>query len=425
MEKSVSEPNRSRKNKFLINLVVKLFVILVFSFFIFFDFAICSLQKKAILGNLRSNVEKIVNKFLTFDLIDERYFLENEGVEFILIYDNDLNIIKSFGSFDSFETLPHNINPVNLKYKNYDFSKSASFIAVSHIDFNDSEKYKDKLFLIKYENRAVERELHKLKNFKDWSLVFITILFLLLYRFIDFFWLIYDQLNKEDKLKILGSAQRRLAHEIKNPVAAILMQVSLIERLHPDQVEEYDIIKKEANRVLTLTDRIREFMTDTTGNIEDINIVQFIKEEVSLFTNEIIKANFYVAENSTFVSFDKIRLRSIMTNVIQNAIDAQIDKPTCKIVVNVMSAMRGKMVKIDVIDNGCGINENEKEKIFNPFYTTKNIGTGIGLSICKKFVVSRGGSIELYNRYDKNNNVLGAVCSIMLHKSETRALNLT
>ena len=300
----------------------------------------------------------------------------------------------------------------------HDFAElePCSYTIWSNVDF--SRDLEDSNFYLEMVDDSYAKDLFMIKMVRDFVIVAIfAIFFIVLYAY-NYVKNMRESLEKKNDLVTLGSASRRLIHEIKNPVAAIMMQVSLLEKMHPTQVADYDVIKTEAKRIVNLTDRIREFMSDSVGNVELINVVDFMKEEVAYFKPGLITTNYFIGEGSAYVYFDKTRLRSIIINVIQNGLDAQAEKPEQKILINVSSFEVNRKIKIEVLDWGTGIKESDSNKIFNPFFTTKTKGTGIGLSISKQFLNARGGTIELNNRYDDNGKVEGVTTVIILDREK-------
>ena len=98
-----------------------------------------------------------------------------------------------------------------------------------------------------------------------------------------------------------------------------------------------------------------------------------------------------------FVFFDKERFRSVFENIIKNAFES-MDGMSEHLVEIAFSPGRKGIVRIFIRDRGCGIKEDEKAKIFDPFYTTKIHGSGIGLAISKQFIEASGGQIALRKR---------------------------
>lgn len=204
-----------------------------------------------------------------------------------------------------------------------------------------------------------------------------------------------QELSKKENLAQLGAAARTLTHEIKNPLSAMTIQSALMRKELPDNFsKDLDLIDHEITRLTNLTNRVSEFLKNPVGNVTDIELVSFIKDIVRLFNTEI-KTNFN-SISKLYVSFDGDRARSVFENLIKNAAESSKDNNPC-VEVDVSNGKKGNVV-IKVMDRGDGISESVKGKLFDPFFTTKTYGSGIGLSISKQFVESRGGTLRLYER---------------------------
>ena len=344
-------------------------------------------------------------------------YLKDNNISIIVAYTSARRILVSTTENMPFSELEAvNGNEIIPQQDIWDRTENPEFIVKSIIDV--SKDLDGGYYYARLVDKEYADEMFRNKLRRDTGVVLLVFLAFLIMQIYNKFAAMRDDLKQKNDLVSLGSATRRLAHEIKNPVAAILMQVSLLERMHPDQAEEYEVIKTEGKRIANLTDRIREFMADPIGNIELINFIDFMREEVSYFKPGIITPNYYISDEASFIHFDRTRLRSIIINVIQNAIDSQAEKETCKVVINVSSVQNNSKIKVEIMDWGTGIKDSDKVRLFNPFFTTKNVGTGIGLSISKQFLNARNGSIDLSNRLDENGKVEGVTCTIILDKEK-------
>jgi two-component system sensor histidine kinase HydH len=97
------------------------------------------------------------------------------------------------------------------------------------------------------------------------------------------------------------------------------------------------------------------------------------------------------------IRFDRQRLRSVLENLLNNALESQGAAADRKPVEILLSVLKGK-IEIAVLDRGEGISQEKGEKIFDPFYTSKINGSGVGLSISKRFVEAAGGKLSVQNR---------------------------
>jgi len=144
-----------------------------------------------------------------------------------------------------------------------------------------------------------------------------------------------------------------------------------------------------------------------------LNVVEIVKLALDIFTEKYIH---FVADEKTIIAkLDRTQLIRVVTNLVKNAIQAvpEVDAP--KITVAVSSV--DENVKITVTDNGIGIADDLKEKIFEPKFTTKSSGMGLGLGMVKNIVETYKGSIEFSSQED-----MGTVFSVLLPK-ENESVN--
>ena len=193
------------------------------------------------------------------------------------------------------------------------------------------------------------------------------------------------KLASQQQLAQLGEASRTLAHEIKNPLSAIRIQTGILRKTLPETSrEDLRIIDEEVSRLSLLTDRIGDFLLDS-----------FIREMIQRYDRDITYTN--ESEADLEIRFDRQRLRSVLGNLVNNALESHGASTEQEQVEILASALRGK-IEIAVLDRGEGIPQEKAEKIFDPFYTSKISGSGVGLSISKRFVEAAGGRLSVQNR---------------------------
>ncbi len=201
-----------------------------------------------------------------------------------------------------------------------------------------------------------------------------------------------ETLERQKNLVVLGTAASTLAHEIKNPLLAIRLQASILEKTLPEASSaEVDIIKAEVDRLSKLTTRVNDFLRDPRGQPEFLDPAALANDiGRSLCGRELASAR----QPGLAVSIDPERCRSILENLIRNALESGGDESRVEVEVSA----EGASVFVDVLDRGAGIASADKARVFDPFYTTKSRGTGIGLAICERFASAAGGRIELSER---------------------------
>lgn len=201
-----------------------------------------------------------------------------------------------------------------------------------------------------------------------------------------------EQLVAQERLARLGEAARTLAHELKNPLNVIRLRARLARRgAAAEAAADLDVVDQEVEHLAGLTDRIREFLQDPVGTPELIDLETQVRELCARSGWETAISD--DGKGPHRVRFDPSRLRSVVENLVRNAREAAPGQP---VEITLRSGREG--VVLSVLDRGPGIQLADQERVFDPFYTTKTTGSGIGLSISRRFVEAAGGAIRLTPR---------------------------
>jgi two-component system sensor histidine kinase HydH len=199
-------------------------------------------------------------------------------------------------------------------------------------------------------------------------------------------------IEEQKNLVVLGTAASTLAHEIKNPLLSIRLQTRILEKTYPYLAQrEIGIINDEVERLSALSHRVGDYLRDPAGNPRPIDITEMALEVgMRLCGRNVLK----VSSTPPRILMDPERLRSVLENLVRNALEAGGPEEGVSIEASVVDAK----ACIDVLDRGAGLDPEASGKVFDPFFTTKSRGTGIGLSVCKRFVEAASGSISLGRR---------------------------
>ncbi len=208
---------------------------------------------------------------------------------------------------------------------------------------------------------------------------------------------------------------RKIAHEVKNPLTPIKLSAERIEKKFLDaKTDKEDIslltktISRQVDDIGKLVDEFSSFARMPEAEIKLDNLSKCLEEAYLLYfnTRKDIKLNLIKPENDIYFHFDTLQISRCFSNLIKNAIEAveKIPNPA----VEVLIATDAKNIKIEIKDNGVGIDEKMLSKIFEPYFTTKTKGTGLGLSIVKRIIEDHGGKIKI----EKNKNMAGTTSLI-------------
>lgn len=209
-----------------------------------------------------------------------------------------------------------------------------------------------------------------------------------------------NHVRRVEKMAYMGEMAAGLAHEIKNPLASLAGSIQLLKtdlRYDSDHERLMDIILRETERLSTLVTDFLFFARPPAGKSKKFELRSAIDDIAELFRRDTQTAKNINIEKDIapgiWVTMDPMHLRQVLWNLLLNAAQA-IDEGG-KIIIRAYS-VKNREVKIEVIDDGCGMSEDVVHSIFDPFYTTKPEGTGLGLSIVHRI-------LEAYNsRLDVN-----------------------
>lgn len=212
------------------------------------------------------------------------------------------------------------------------------------------------------------------------------------------------------KLEAWRDVARKLVHEIKNPLTPIRLSAERIQKRykegHPDIGEIVlngtDTIIEEVNVLMKLLGEFTRFarLPEINPEYEEINPI--VESCVNFFHgHEKIEFNLDMADSLPKINLDKVLIRQALTNIIQNSIDAVGDKGKISIKTFLQHGIDSKKVIITIRDDGMGISEEDLDKIFEPTYSTKPAGTGLGLTIVEKIVLEHQGKISCRSKQGK------------------------
>jgi two-component system, NtrC family, sensor histidine kinase HydH len=195
----------------------------------------------------------------------------------------------------------------------------------------------------------------------------------------------------------LGEAAHTLAHEIRNPLGAIRMQTGLLRKgASPSPAAHLDIIDEEVSRLTMLSRRVGDFLKNPRGNPERILLDSFLGELLPRFPRPV---RLDAGPGCPEVFFDRDLLRSVVENLVRNAHESYDDEAAQEARdVTVAAAARPDGVRLSVFDRGKGVAADRAEQVFGPFVSDKAGGSGIGLSISRRFVEAAGGTLRLLPR---------------------------
>jgi len=210
------------------------------------------------------------------------------------------------------------------------------------------------------------------------------------------------RLRQGDRLAAVGRLAAGLAHEVRNPLAAISGSIQLIKEEGTEATPQLlDIVLREADRLKLVTGQFLDFAKPGSAEHKECDLVPFLQETVSLLERSCedpAAVAFAIRTDADRIPVvaDPDQLRQVLWNLGLNALQAMPAGGRLTLAARRGSPDNGAgWVSVEVTDTGRGITPGEVDRVFDPFYSTKQGGTGLGLAIARKIVDGFGGRIEV------------------------------
>ncbi|MBL8785717.1 MAG: hypothetical protein JNJ59_12485 [Deltaproteobacteria bacterium] len=245
--------------------------------------------------------------------------------------------------------------------------------------------------------------------------------------------MLFDRIRERDRLAAIGQMAAGLAHEIRNPLGAIKGSAQLLAEVDPAERGTFlQIIQEEVNRLDSVVSQFLTYARPLKGKRDMVDVNHVLERTLTLITadNHTSKVELVTAPNLPQIRSDPELIRQVALNLSRNAIEAMAPQGGGKLTIATAMTWRsgsersggtrasgvadpGSYIRIRFEDEGPGIPPEVMERLFIPFYTTKQTGTGLGLAICQRIVESLGGTIEVASRVGR-----GATFTVFLPVSE-------
>jgi signal transduction histidine kinase/integral membrane sensor domain MASE1 len=210
------------------------------------------------------------------------------------------------------------------------------------------------------------------------------------------------------RVSTMGELTASLAHELNQPLTAILANAKAAQRFldhtSPDLGEIREILSDivdDDRRAGEVIQRLREFLRKGDADFSPLDMNGLLRDVVKLVASDAVIRNVTLAldlgPEATAVNGDRVQLQQLILNLLLNAMEAVAEASPEKRVVTIRSRIEERVVHLEVQDTGPGLQEGVADVIFEPFYTTKAAGMGMGLSIARSIVEAHGGKIRAAN----------------------------
>jgi signal transduction histidine kinase len=214
-------------------------------------------------------------------------------------------------------------------------------------------------------------------------------------------------MRRSESLAAVGQATTQVAHEIRNPLGSIRLGVSMLRDSVNDQeaLNTIELVERGIKHLNKLVVDVTQFSRQKELERSAVDLHDTLERSIDLVTDKIHEKNANVEKSFARVAiigqWDAYQLRQVFVNVIANALDASQENATVSISTELLTTevdgdgSRRPFARITIADQGKGMDKTTRERIFEPFYSTKKRGTGLGLAIVKQIVEQHGGKISV------------------------------
>ncbi len=215
-----------------------------------------------------------------------------------------------------------------------------------------------------------------------------------------------EYLGRFEKIASVGQLASGIAHEIRNPLAAIKMSVHLIQTNHSADHPIFNSILSELDRIDMIISEFLLLAKPHDAKFQERNIVGLLEMVLTLMNIQARRNNIYirlkVVDEIPTIRCEENQIKQVFVNIIKNAIEAM---PNGGDILIYVYAENNCSVKIRFVDEGCGIPDTLLCRLGEPFYTTKEKGTGLGLQVCRKIIEDHQGTMKISSEVDKGTTI--------------------
>jgi len=215
------------------------------------------------------------------------------------------------------------------------------------------------------------------------------------------------RLEKAERLSSLGMLAAGVAHEIRNPLNAISMAAQRLKRdfVPADEMKSAEfqnlsgVVRDEIRRLNAIIEEFLSFSKSRRLELSDFSVTEILQKIVQLVREEAVSRNIILEtkwpSTPMIIPMDINKLQQAFLNFIKNSMESISGKG--RITIKVEKQGKDNIV-VSISDTGCGMREEEMEKIFNPEYTTKEKGLGLGMPLAMEIIRGHGGDVRVISR---------------------------
>lgn len=215
------------------------------------------------------------------------------------------------------------------------------------------------------------------------------------------------QLEKAQRIAAWREVARRIAHEVKNPLTPIALSAQRLKRKYSARINEpvFDectrTIIDHVGLIGNLVNEFSSFAKFPTANPQPCDLSPIIEETMALYKegHQNIEFQFYIKDDIPRLNLDRQHIKRAMINLVDNAINAIQEKGSIHITLSYDQIL--KIVRLEVADDGTGIYDKNKTRLFEPYFSTKKAGMGLGLAIVNNIIAEHNGMIRVQDNKPK------------------------
>lgn len=210
-----------------------------------------------------------------------------------------------------------------------------------------------------------------------------------------------EEINFKEKMAALGEMSAGLAHQLRNSMGSIIGFTNLLKKVLKEDTGNSEIIQHIVTESLVMEQLLAKFLNFTKPldlALEKVNLKEIVNESFHQTSEYTKRKDIFLAtpapEEANFIMADKLLVKQCFQNLFQNAFEAMPSGGKLQVSID----EEKDFLRVEVTDQGVGIPAEILDKIFNPFFTTKEMGTGLGLSLVKKIVNLHQGKIQAHSQ---------------------------
>ncbi len=217
-----------------------------------------------------------------------------------------------------------------------------------------------------------------------------------------------DEISRNQALNTVGKMANMIAHDLRNPLSSIKMGLQIFQKQsnkisHDDAVEINQIALEQVLYMEEILEDLMSYSRPDAVKLEWVDIKKVVEHSIGLVQKDIdsfnAKINTWYEKGLPIINADSRKLRQIISNLLTNAMQSVETLHEVTPVINISVQLDlteiNSYIKITIQDNGCGIDNDKVDELFEPFYTSRAKGTGLGLAIAKRFIELQQGSMQL------------------------------